>query len=178
MENTVEKDDNIMNGVLLLILAISGNFIAETLACKTQKLLSENMLAKHVVILFIIYFSLGFASESNPNPMILLRNSVSIWVLFLLFTKMSLNFNIFVFGLVVLYHFINTYINYYSSLDKKKYKKEIDNYNKILYYLKYLIIGLLIVGFVLYFNKQRNEYSKNWSTFKFIFGVNKCKSLQ
>jgi len=178
MENTVEKDDNIMNGVLLLILAISGNFIAETLGCKSQKLLSENMLAKHVVILFIIYFSLGFASESNPNPMILLRNSVSIWVLFLLFTKMSLNFNILVFGLVVLYHFINTYINYYSSLDKKKYKKEIDNYNKILYYLKYLIIGLLIVGFVLYFNKQRNEYSKNWSTFKFIFGVNKCKSLQ
>jgi hypothetical protein len=178
MENIVEKDDNIMNGVLLLILAISGNFIAETLGCKSQKLLSENMLAKHVVILFIIYFSLGFASESNPNPMILLRNSVSIWVLFLLFTKMSLNFNIFVFGLVVLYHFINTYINYYSSLDKKKYKKEIDNYNKILYYLKYLIIGLLIVGFVLYFNKQRNEYSKNWSTFKFIFGVNKCKSLQ
>ena len=178
MENTVEKADNIMNGVLLLILAISGNFIAETLGCKTQKLLTENMLAKHVVILFIIYFSLGFASESNPNPMILLRNSVSIWVLFLLFTKMSLNFNIFVFGLVVLYHFINTYINYYSGLDKKKYKKEIDNYNKILYYLKYLIIGLLIVGFVLYFNKQRNEYSKNWSTFKFIFGVNKCKSLQ
>ena len=178
MENTIEKDDNIMNGVLLLILAISGNFIAETLGCKSQKLLSENMLAKHAVILFIIYFSLGFASESNPNPMILLRNSVSIWVLFLLFTKMSLNFNIFVFGLVVLYHFINTYINYYSSLDKKKYKKEIDNYNKILNYLKYLIIGLLIVGFVLYFNKQRNEYSKNWSTFKFIFGVNKCKSLQ
>ena len=178
MENTVEKDDNIMNGVLLLILAISGNFIAETLGCKSQKLLSENMLAKHVVILFIIYFSLGFASESNPNPMILLRNSVSIWVLFLLFTKMSLNFNILVFGLVVLYHFINTYINYYSSLDKKKYKKEIDNYNKILNYLKYLIIGSLIVGFVLYFNKQRNEYSKNWSTFKFIFGVNKCKSLQ
>lgn len=178
MENTVEKDDNIMNGVLLLILAISGNFIAETLGCKSQKLLSENMLAKHVVILFIIYFSLGFASESNPNPMILLRNSVSIWVLFLLFTKMSLNFNIFVFGLVVLYHFINTYINYYTSKDKKKYKKEIDNYNKILNYLKYLIIGSLIVGFVLYFNKQRKDYSKNWSTFKFIFGVNKCKSLQ
>jgi hypothetical protein len=178
MENTVEKADNIMNGVLLLILAISGNFIAETLGCKTQKLLTENMLAKHVVILFIIYFSLGFTSESNPNPIILLRNSVSIWVLFLLFTKMSLNFNIFVFGLVVLYHFINTYINYYSNKDKKKYKKEIDNYNKILNYLKYLIIGSLIVGFVLYFNKQRNDYSKNWSTFNFIFGVNKCKSLQ
>lgn len=178
MENTVEKADNIMNGVLLLILAISGNFIAETLGCQSQNLLRNNMIAKHIMILFIIYFSLGFASESNPNPLILLRNSVSIWVLFLLFTKMSLHFNIFVFGLVVLYHFINTYINYYSSLDKKKYKKEIENYSKILNYLKYLIIGSLIVGFVLYYNKQRKDYSKNWSTFKFIFGVNKCDSLK
>lgn len=178
MENTVEKDDNIMNGVLLLILAISGNFIAETLGCRAQKLLSENMLAKHAVILFIIYFSLGFTSENNPNPLILLRNSLSIWVLFILFTKMSLKFNIFVFSLVVLYHFINTYIDYYSSKDKKKYKKEIENLNKILSNLKYIIIGLLIVGFIIYFNKQRKEYSNNWSTFKFIFGVNKCKSLQ
>lgn len=178
MENTVEKANNIMNGVLLLILAISGNFIAETLGCKTRKLLSENMVAKHVVILFIIYFSLGFASESNLNPMILLGNSISIWVLFVLFTRMSLQFNIWVFGLVVLYHFINTYINYYSSKDKKKYKNIIENYSKILNYLKYLIIGSLIVGFVLYYNKQRKDYSKNWSTFKFIFGVNKCDSLK
>lgn len=178
MGNNLEKADNIMNGVLLLILAIAGNFIAETLGCKTQKLLTENMLAKHVVILFIIYFSLGFTSQSNPNPMNLLGNSISIWVLFLLFTKMSLQFNIFVFALVVLYHFINSYISYYSSKDKKKYKKKIDNYNNILNYLKYLIIGSLIVGFVLYFNKQRNVYRKNWSTFKFIFGVNKCDSLQ
>ena len=86
MGNNLEKADNIMNGVLLLILAIAGNFIAETLGCKTQKLLTENMLAKHILILFIIYFSLGFTSESNPNPIILLRNSVSIWVLFLLFS--------------------------------------------------------------------------------------------
>jgi hypothetical protein len=178
MENTVEKANNIMNGVLLLILAISGNFIAETLGCKTRKLLSENMVAKHVVILFIIYFSLGFASESNPNPMILLGNSISIWVLFVLFTRMSLQFNILVFGLVVLYHFINTYINYYSSKDKKKYKNIIENYSKLLNYLKYLIIGSLITGFVLYYNKQRKDYSKNWSTFKFIFGVNKCKSFE
>ena len=178
MKNTVEKDDNIMNGVLLLILAISGNFIAETLGCRAQKLLTENMLAKHVVILFIIYFSLVLASKNNPNPLILLRNSVSIWVLFILFTKMSLHFNIFVFSLVVLYHFINTYINYYTTKDKKKYKKQIENFNKLLSNLKYIIIGSLIVGFIIYFNKQKKDYSKSWSSFKFIFGANKCKSLQ
>ena len=167
-----------MNGVLLLILAISGNFIAETLGCSSQRLLSENMLAKHIVLLFIIYFSLGFASNENINPMNLLQNSIAIWVLFLLFTKMQLHFNIFVFSLVVLYHFIDSYINYYSSKDKKKYKKYIDRYNKILTLLKYIIIGSLIIGFVIYFNKQRKDYSKNWSSFKFIFGVNKCKSLE
>jgi len=86
MENTVEKANNIMNGVLLLILAISGNFIAETLGCKTQKLLTENMLAKHVVILFIIYFSLGFASESNPNPIDFIKKlSINMGIIFIIY---------------------------------------------------------------------------------------------
>lgn len=36
--------DNIISGVILLILAISGNYLSETFACKTQKFLHNNML--------------------------------------------------------------------------------------------------------------------------------------
>ena len=42
---------NLITGIFLLILAVSGNFIAETLGCKTQKLLSENMFAKNIIII-------------------------------------------------------------------------------------------------------------------------------
>ena len=45
--------DESKKGIFLLILAVVSNFIAETMGCKTQKLLNNNMIAKHFVILFI-----------------------------------------------------------------------------------------------------------------------------
>ena len=69
-------------GVYLLILAISSNFLAETLGCKTQKSLSENMLAKHFTILFIIYFALDFSSSRSNNPIHILYYDI-IMVLFM-----------------------------------------------------------------------------------------------
>lgn len=60
--------DNTIKGLFLLILAVAGNFVAETLGCKTQKLLSENMLAKHFVIILILYFAIDFTSEKLNTP--------------------------------------------------------------------------------------------------------------
>ena len=42
----------------------------------------------------------------------------------------------------------------------------------------YAVILLIFGGFIKYFSEKRVEYAKNWSTFNFIFGVNKCKSLE
>ena len=35
--------EGLIKGIFLLILAVSGNFVAETLGCKSQKLLTENI---------------------------------------------------------------------------------------------------------------------------------------
>ena len=45
--------ESIIKALLLLVLSISGNFLAETLGCQSQTLL-DNMLAKHLLILFMI----------------------------------------------------------------------------------------------------------------------------
>lgn len=173
-----EKDSNIMNGVLLLVLAISGNFIAETMGCQLRKVLSENMYSKHVVILFIIYFSLGFTSNDDMNPLILFRNSFTIWILFVLFTKMSLQFSLMVFACVAVYHVIYTWVKYLKSKYPDDYKDKIEILTNVLNYILYFVILLIIIGFILYFNKQYSEYKKNWSTSKFLFGSIKCKSIK
>ena len=51
--------------------------------------------------------------------------------------------------------------------------KKLENLKHFLYLS---MIGLILVGFGLYFIKQRKDYSKNWSTTKFVFGTRKCKS--
>lgn len=173
----MRSTEDTIKGIFLLILAVSGNFVAETMGCKTQKLLTESMLAKHAIIYLIIYFALGFTSTNTPHPIDLAKNALSIWIIFLLFTKMSLPFTIIVFLLLALRYILHTYIEYYKSDGEEKNKDIIKQLTLIGNNMLYLIIGLVILGFSLYFRRQYNDYYKTWSTFKFIFGVNKCKSL-
>ena len=40
-----------------MLLALSGGFVAQTLGCKTQKLLTRHMYVKHIVIIMLVYFT-------------------------------------------------------------------------------------------------------------------------
>ena len=42
VDNTYNLDDSYTKGLLLLSLTVMGNFVAETLGCSTQKLLTTN----------------------------------------------------------------------------------------------------------------------------------------
>ena len=169
---------NPIKGIFLLILAVSGNFVAETLGCKTQQLLRENMIAKQIIIYSIIYFALEFTSEGTPYPIDLAKQSTIIWFIFLLFTKMSLTFTIISFVLLACVYIIQSFISYYRDQGEEKNKETIQ---KFLLLEKIAIIMVFItipIGFLLYFMKQYKEHSKSWSTINFIFGVTKCKSLK
>lgn len=170
--------NNLIKGIFLLVLGVSGNFVAETLGCKTQKLLSENMFAKHIVIYLIIYFALGFTSDENPYPTDVAKNALIIWILFIFFTRMSLPFTIIGFSLIAIRYILHTFVEYYEKDSKDKNKKIIHQINTFSDYLERIIMLVILIGFTLYFKKQYNDYYKSWSTLKFIFGVNKCKSLQ
>ena len=178
---------NLITGIFLLILAVSGNFVAETLGCKTQKLLSKNMIAKNIIIILVIYFSISFTSKDKRNsPLNILMKSLLIWVIFIIFTKMNIVFTFIAFSLLIILLFLKDYIkyyNYYLNIEKNENKKiEIKNKINILHLiLKILIIIFLIIiliGFSLYFLKQYKDHSKNFSYITFLLGKPECNSLK
>jgi len=178
MSDNANYMNDVIKGIFLLVLAVAGNFVAETLGCKTQKLLSENMYTKHMVILLILYFAIGFTGGDVPqHPSVVLKMSLGIYVLFLLFTKMDLRFTLIVFGLLAFTYVNSTFINYYKEVtpDEEKTIELLEKIQKVMYVS---MTGLIVLGFSLYFRKQYNEYYKTWSTSTFLFGVNKCKSMQ
>ena len=91
--------ENALKGIVLLLLSIFGNFIAETFGCQAQKFLSENMFAKHITVVFITFLQSAF-----PKKRLYIRfhscTTLLVYVLFVLFTRMSFTFRI-VFCLVV-----------------------------------------------------------------------------
>ena len=169
--------NELVKGIFLLILAISGNFVAETLGCKTQKLLSENMYAKHAIIILILYFAIGFTSSDDMmHPFEVGKLTLSIYFLFLLFARMDMTFTIITFILLAVTYVLSTFGTYYKSATPKETEK-IKMVETVQNGLLMTIIGTILVGFVIYYKKKYDEYHKTWSFFNFIFGVNKCKSL-
>lgn len=168
----------IILGIFLLILAVSGNFVAETMSCQTQKVMNENMYVKNAIIILIIYFSLGFASsEDNLPPTELLKQALYIWVFFLMFNKMELFFTGMVVAMLVVLLICKDYITYYSKQNDEKYKKSIDTLSRTVDSLFYGITLTTIIGFGMYFKKQHNDYFSTFSYSKFLFGTPKCSSF-
>ena len=168
-----------IRGIFLLILAVSGNFIAETLGCKSQKLLSENMYVKHIILIFILFFSIDFVkSDSRMHPKYILSMTAFVYILFIMFSRMNIHFTLFIFLLLMALYTNQTFINYYTKLtddvSKKKAERLINIQNKCYIF----VIILLIIGFIDYFMKQYKDHKKNWSTLKFIFGKPSCDSMK
>jgi len=133
-------DLNLINSVFLLVIGISGNFVAETLGCKTQKILTENMFAKHFVVFCLIYFALNFTTDKIENPFNTLKFSFLIWIFFVLFTRMKIEFTIIVFVLAAVLYFSVTLVDYYKIDKSKDRTKDIERLKGYILVLKYMII--------------------------------------
>ena len=169
---------DIIVGIFLLILAISGNFLSETMGCQIQKLLSNNMFAKNIIIVMVIYFSLGFASdESNPHPLYVMKQTILIWLFFLLFNKMDVYYTIAVTFLLFAILICKDYKSYYNSQTGKEYKDKTIFLENLSNKLIIVTMLLTIIGFFIYFRKQRSDYSGSFSYAKFILGTPKCANL-
>ena len=163
----------VMKGIFLLILAIIGGYIANTLGCKTQKLMETNMAVKHIVTIMIVYFAMDLSSqfqEKQISPFENLKLSFIIYFFFLLFTKMNIQFTIVTFILLGISYFLTNYIKYINN-NESQLSKLLIKITEIIYLL---IILLVLVGFTLYYIKQRKQHSKNFTHMKYLFGILNC----
>ena len=189
MFENLDSTINIIDGIFLLFLAISGNFLAETLSCQMQKLLRNNMIAKQLAMFLLIFFTMDFSDSSLESPGIKLQKTVFVYILFLLLTKMNLKMTIFAITLLSALYVSHIYKKYYEAIisennpnDIDKQKKEeyaksismINNLQKILMTLTDLV---LISGFLIYLFEKRQEHKKSFNLIKFIFGVKNCKNM-
>ena len=160
--------------LFLMFLSIAGNFVAQTLSCGSQQVLSNSMFAKSVILFFLIYFTMDFSSTEVIDPIVQLKRSLVLWVFLLFFTKMDIYFTGVSLFLLVSTYIMNNFVQYYKE-EEEKNKDKIEMMTKVMTALELVIIVLILVGFVKYFIKQRKDH-KNFSFTKFMLGVKKCKN--
>lgn len=167
----------ILKATLLLFISIAGNFLAETLGCKTQFYL-ENMYIKHLLILFMIYFTIDFTQgEEVVSPIINLKRAIIVWVFFHLFTHLDIQPTVIVLLLFMALFFMSNYMTYLEQTGRKNSKldKILKKAEEVLFFL---VLSIILIGFIYYYMEKKDEYGKRFNLLKFVFGVKKCKSMK
>lgn len=161
----------------VLLVNVSGNFTAETLGCKTQKLLNAQWF-KHFIVFAIIYFTINFTKTDHDIPPIHdIGKAFVVWILYHFFTHMDIFPTIVVSIMFMMIFFISNYRDYYNkkNQDTQQLEQTLEKIEIGLFYLSMIIIFL---GFFKYYLEKKHEYRNHWSFWKFIMGVKKCKSLR
>ncbi len=174
----------ITKALFLLVLAISGNFLAELLSCQTQRLMSS-MFAKHVMLFFLIYFTLDFSSTGHDHPSFILTKALLIWTIFHIFSRTDLIYTIISFSMLSLVYVISNYRDYYTQQFNKNSQGDqtrMEDFNTTDEWMRNLQISLfattiiiLLVGFVKYYIAKKNEYTTKFTWNQFFEGHTSCR---
>ena len=180
---------NIMKSVFLLILIMAGSFISDIFGCQSKKILEQNMYVKHIIFIFLIYFTIDFTSGTYLSPFKIVTYTIQLWIFYLMIIRMNIYFTVVVASLLFLLYVTDEYFEYIVKVETEELIKDTDqdktdeiinSFRSKHSYLKefvdkleYLILIITIVGFVSYYLKQKKE-KKNFSTLNFIFGNLTC----
>jgi hypothetical protein len=191
---SVDQSKDIVKGIFLLILVVAGNFVGETLGCQTQKIMMENMYVKQALVLMLIYFTINFTLSDNPHPAAMVRTTFIIWFMYLMFVRMDYGPTLAAIILLMVYYVLSNFTDYYTSLYTKKIanakslkeKKELEQdyyvveqqYHNLREYTLYILIIVVIFGFIIYAKEKWDEYHDEFSIQKFIFGTGHCKGIE
>ena len=177
-----------MDGIFLLVIAICGNFTGETLGCKLQKVATESVYVKQLIILLMVYFTINFTSSTPAHPWEAIKKTIIIWLGFIMFAKQSLPTTALISALLVAAYFLDNNIKYYRTETVKEKAKGgdinagiLDTFKmteeRLVNAQKFVFMGAsasLVIGFLMYLKNKHDEYGDNFDYMKFIFGVPTC----
>tara|TARA_B100000963_G_scaffold231156_2_gene201734 strand:+ start:8798 stop:9358 length:561 start_codon:yes stop_codon:yes gene_type:complete len=173
---------NINIVVLLFVLIVSGNFIAELLPCRIQYRMQNDMRLKHFIGLLTISFFviLSLSNYKDISNIKKLGLSFMLYIFFLAFSKVEPRIWLYSFGLLTFIYIINLikddvkndrYI-LLNHLDKTGNINILEKISKITSIISIIIV---IGGVITYYFEKKKEYKKKFTFFKFFVGTTTCK---
>lgn len=161
--------------LFIVFFSISDNYVGEVIGCKTRKLFMNNMLFKHISLIFFIYFAVNLTNSQTEHPVVVLKKTILLWLFYIVFIRMDTIYLGICISLLVTYFVTGQYKSYLKENDKTLYDSQIDNLSKITDTIEVVIFIPLILGFFKYYKDERKTFGKSFSFYQFILGHKKCK---
>jgi hypothetical protein len=158
-----------------LYLLIFCNFTKETLGCKLQTALNDNMYLKHLVTFLLLFFLIVLIDPKNADADLLQSFGFAIltYLIFIITTRTSIIFMIIIILLLTIIYVLN-------SIAKKKLEENNDEeyrkYKLVQNILFIFVIFFGVTGFIIYAFEKYSEYRDDFSLITFILGNPNCKN--
>ena len=166
----------ILKGLIIIFVALAGNFISETMGCKLRKHLSESMLFKNILLFVVIYITVGYNIEEYAHPLTSLGTSGIIYALFVMSMRLNIYFTVLAFILIFMLFVLVQYRDY--TTHHKKDKQLVEQTNKIITINEILLLATIVIGFIYYAFVQKKQHRDKFSTYTFLMGKHKCDSFK
>ena len=166
---------NLTDGFFLLFLAVSGNFISQTMGCEVQYYFKNNIFIKNIILLLLIYFTINFTQKQNH-----ILYTFILWAFFIIFSKLSIKYVYILIIILFLLLVIRKQKDYeYKKTDNNSVKDKTNNkYTNVENALLILLISLLTLGFINYLIIKKKQFKSKFNIFKFLFDNTKCDRLK
>lgn len=159
--------DTLITGFFFTILIMFSEYIRTFFPRQLYKLLINNDLSKHFLLIVLIYFTVEIADNENISPLESFYTSLIIYLFYLFFTKSTLFFSLIIITLLM--------VNFIIIKQKSYFKNKGENHQnleKTAEILFYITVAISVISSFFYLNKQLRE-QKNFSFYKFIFSTGK-----
>lgn len=162
-----------IRAVFLLFIAISANFLGNTLNCGLQFDLTTTPILRNLFLYILIVFTIDFTSKKSMSVQEILSKSLIIYIFYIMLSKQD-----YITMYIVIILLISTYLCYLQSSYLKENDKDTIFFDELSSFLIYGIGIITIIGFLMYFSRQYNEHETDFDIIKFIFGTNQCDKLK
>ena len=165
-----ENNHQLTNGLLIFYLALAGNYLGDLFSPQMQRLFTNNRWMKHVIGLTTMSVSVVYgAGISEMNRMA--AYTVVCYIMFLLSTKMDVQWNMLLLALLLGGYIIN---NNSKNLvgdaeDSAEAKAQIKKYGKEQDRILIVMLVVTLIGTALYARRQSIDHGANFNLVKYIF---------
>lgn len=165
-----ENNHQLTKGLLIFYLALAGNYLGDLFSPQMQRLFDKNRWVKHIIGLTTMSVSVVYgAGITEMNRMV--AYTVVCYVMFLLSTKMDVQWNMLLLALLLAGYVID---NNRSNLigdaeDSEEAAAQISKYNKEQDRILMVMLVVTLIGTALYARRQSVEHGADFNLIKYIF---------
>jgi hypothetical protein len=168
-----ENYSDSIRAVFLLFIAISANFLGNTLNCGLQYNLTTTPYLRHLFLYILIVFTIDFTSKNSMSVGEILTRSLIIYIFYIMLSRQN-----YITMYIVIILLIAIYLVYLQTNYIKENNNDTSFYDNLSSFLIFGVGIVTLVGFVMYFYKQYNDHKDDFDILKFIFGTNRCDNLK